>query len=115
MLNLFYTPDTCALASHIVLEETGVAYETTRIDFASTEQRKPEYLAVNPKGRVPSLVTDHGVLTADMFFRSDNRGSERLGITGYHRAKTDGEYRLLHRIGKCRNSEIKRLKNEMAS
>ena len=63
MLKLFYTPDTCALASHIVLEEAGVTYETTRIDFATAGQLKPEYLAVNPKGRVPSLATDHGVLT----------------------------------------------------
>ena len=63
MLKLFYTPHTCALASHIVLEEIGADYETVRIDFASADQRKPEYLAVNPKGRVPSLVTDRGVLT----------------------------------------------------
>ncbi len=63
MLKLFYTPHTCALASHIVLEEVGADYETERIDFASADQLKPEYLAVNPKGRVPSLVTDLGILT----------------------------------------------------
>lgn len=63
MLKLFYTPHTCALASHIVLEEVGADYETERINFASADQLKPEYLAVNPKGRVPSLVTDLGILT----------------------------------------------------
>jgi glutathione S-transferase len=63
MLKLFYAPDTCALASHIVLEEIGADYETGRIDFARAEQRQPEYLAVNSKGRVPSLVTEHGILT----------------------------------------------------
>ena len=63
MLQLYYTPDTCALASHIALNDAGADYTTVRISFAREEQRKPEYLAVNPKGRVPALVTDHGVLT----------------------------------------------------
>ena len=63
MLKLFYAPHTCALASHIVLEEAGAEYESVRIDFASAEQRQPEYLAVNAKGRVPSLITGHGTLT----------------------------------------------------
>lgn len=63
MLKLYYAPGTCALASHIALEETGAEFETVRIDFRNNEQRKPEYLAINPKGRVPALVTDHGVLT----------------------------------------------------
>ena len=63
MLKLFYTAHTCSLATHIVLEEVGADYSTARIDFARTEQRSPEYLKVNPKGRVPALVTDRGVLT----------------------------------------------------
>jgi glutathione S-transferase len=63
MLKLFYAAHTCSLATHIVLEEVGADYSTARIDFARTEQRSPEYLEVNPKGRVPALVTDRGVLT----------------------------------------------------
>lgn len=63
MLTLFFAPGTCALASHIALEEAGAAYAARRVDFASAEQTKPEYLAINPKGRVPALVTDRGVLT----------------------------------------------------
>ncbi len=63
MLRLYYMRNTCALASHIALEHAGAAYEAIRLDFASSEQRKPEYLAINPKGRVPALVTDRGVLT----------------------------------------------------
>jgi glutathione S-transferase len=63
MLKLFYAPNTCALASHIALEEAGATYETVRLSFAANEQRKPEYLAVNPKARVPALVTDRGILT----------------------------------------------------
>lgn len=63
MLKLFYTPNTCALASHIALEEAGAGYETVRLDFATADQRQPDYLAINPKARVPALVTERGVLT----------------------------------------------------
>lgn len=63
MLTLYYAPHTCALATHIVLEEVGADYSTVRIDFATDEQRSPAYLKINPKGRVPALVTDRGVLT----------------------------------------------------
>jgi len=63
MLKLFYSPNSCALASHIALQEAGASYETVRLDFRANEQRKPEYLAINPKGRVPALATDRGVLT----------------------------------------------------
>lgn len=63
MLTLFYAPSTCALATHIALIEAGAEYELVRLSFAAEDQRKPEYLAVNPKGRVPALVTKSGVLT----------------------------------------------------
>lgn len=63
MLKLFYAPNTCALASHIALEEAGAEYETVRLDLRAGEQRQPDYLAVNPKGRVPALITDDGILT----------------------------------------------------
>jgi glutathione S-transferase len=63
MLKFFYAAETCALASHIALEEAGADYEAVRLSFRSSDQRKPEYLAINPKGRVPALVTDEGVLT----------------------------------------------------
>ncbi len=63
MLKLFYHPNSCSLASHIALEEAGADYAAERIDFASGQQRGPEYLAINPKGRVPALLTDKGILT----------------------------------------------------
>jgi glutathione S-transferase len=63
VLKLYYAPHTCALATHIVLEEAGAGYSTVRIDFAKAEQRSSDYLRVNPKGRVPALVTDRGILT----------------------------------------------------
>jgi glutathione S-transferase len=63
MLKLYYARNSCALASHIALEEAGAPYEAIRVDFASAEQRGPDYLKINPKGRVPALVTDRGILT----------------------------------------------------
>lgn len=63
MLTLYTSPGSCALASHITLEEAGAAYRALRVDFRSSQQRSPEYLKLNPKGRVPALATDRGILT----------------------------------------------------
>jgi Glutathione S-transferase, N-terminal domain len=63
MFALYYTPHTCSLASHIALEDAGAEYELRRIDFSNNEQQSPDYLRVNPKARVPALVSPHGILT----------------------------------------------------
>jgi len=63
MLILYHSPNSCALASHIALQTAGADYEARRLDFSKSEQRSPEYLKLNPKGRVPTLVTDRGILT----------------------------------------------------
>jgi glutathione S-transferase len=63
MMTLYYTPHTCALASHIALEHAGADYQLRRVDFSKNEQRLPDYLRINPKGRVPALVTSRGILT----------------------------------------------------
>lgn len=63
MLTLYYARGTCALASHLALEYAGAPYQTVRLDFTKKEQRSPDYLRLNPKGRVPALLTDRGVLT----------------------------------------------------
>jgi glutathione S-transferase len=60
---LYYAPGACSLASHIALEEAGAPFETVRLDLAAGDQRAPEYLAVNERGRVPALVEDGWVLT----------------------------------------------------
>ena len=60
----FYTaPGTCALATHIALQEAGADFDVVKLDFAAGQQQSPDYLRVNPKGRVPALKTEHGVLT----------------------------------------------------
>lgn len=63
MLRLFYSPGACSLASHIVLEEAQTPFTTQRVDLKNGEQRSAGYLTVNPKGRVPALATDGGILT----------------------------------------------------
>jgi glutathione S-transferase len=63
MLKLFYAPNACSLAAHIALAEAGAQFEAVRLDLKAGDQRKPEYLTINPKGRVPALVTDRGTLT----------------------------------------------------
>jgi glutathione S-transferase len=63
VLTLYYAPHTCSLASHIALEDAGAEYTLKRIDFGKTEQQSPAYLEVNPRGRVPAMVTERGILT----------------------------------------------------
>ena len=62
-LTFFYAPGTISLASIIALEETGLPYTLKRVDFGAAQQKSPEFLKINPKGRVPALVTDQGILT----------------------------------------------------
>ena len=63
MMKLFYSPNACSLASHIALEEAGADYELALVDVRTGAQLQPDYLAVNPKGRVPALAVDGGTLT----------------------------------------------------
>jgi glutathione S-transferase len=63
VLTLYYAPNTCALASHIALRDAGAPYDLQRVDFRTTQQQSPEYVAINPKARVPAMVTPRGILT----------------------------------------------------
>ena len=62
-MKIFHFPGTCALASVIALNDAGATHEVVRVDVAGGEQTRPAYLAINPKGRVPALVTERGILT----------------------------------------------------
>jgi glutathione S-transferase len=62
-MKLYYSPGACSLAPHIALEETGAEYEPLLVKLADGAQRRPDYLAVNPKGRVPALADDGFVVT----------------------------------------------------
>ena len=63
MIKIYFSPGSCSLASYIALEEAGADYSAERINFAIDQQKSPEYLAINPKARVPAMITDRGVLT----------------------------------------------------
>ena len=63
MLKFYYAKKSAAYAPHILLEDIGAEYERILIDFGSGEQRSEEYLLINPKGRVPALVTEEGIIT----------------------------------------------------
>ncbi len=63
MMKLFYSPNACSLATHIALEEAGAQYELVEVNVRTGAHQAPEYLALNPKGKVPALATDHGTLT----------------------------------------------------
>ncbi len=60
MLTLFYSPGACSMASHIGLEEAGAAFETMQVALAKGEQRTPDYLKINPRGKVPALRLEDG-------------------------------------------------------
>jgi glutathione S-transferase len=59
-LTFYYAPMTSATRIHWALEELGVPYERVKVDLTAGDQRKPEYLALNPNGKVPLLV-DNGL------------------------------------------------------
>jgi glutathione S-transferase len=63
MLTLYFASGSCALASLIALEESGLSFEAQKVNTKEGEQRSEAYLKINPKGRVPALATERGVLT----------------------------------------------------
>ncbi|MFW8593600.1 glutathione S-transferase family protein [Cribrihabitans neustonicus] len=62
-MQLYYAPGTISVAVALALEEAGLEYEAVKIDFAAKEQASPAYAQINPKGRVPALAVDGGILT----------------------------------------------------
>jgi glutathione S-transferase len=66
MNKLYYSTGACSLAAHILLEEIGTPYELEAVNLRAGEQKRPEFLALNPKGSTPVLVTDHGPLTENV-------------------------------------------------
>jgi glutathione S-transferase len=63
MLTLYFAPGSSSFAAHIALHETGAPFESRPLSFASQEQRAPAYLALNPEGKVPTLLVDGRPLT----------------------------------------------------
>lgn len=59
-MKLYYAPGACSLGIHVLMEEIGAPYEAIRLDIKTGDTQKPDFLAVNPKGKVPTLVRDDG-------------------------------------------------------
>lgn len=63
-MKLYYMPGACSIGIHVLLEEIGKPYNLHKVDGAKQEQYGPEFVALNPKSKVPTLVRDGGsVLT----------------------------------------------------
>ncbi|WP_109465542.1 glutathione S-transferase family protein [Albibacillus kandeliae] len=62
-MKLYCGKGTISVVVYLALTEAGIAFEPVRVNFGEAEQTKPAYHAINPKGRVPALATDKGVLT----------------------------------------------------
>ena len=59
-MKLYWGLHTCAIGIHVLLEEIGTPYELEEIDVEGGESRKPPFIDLNPKGKVPLLVRDDG-------------------------------------------------------
>ena len=63
MLTLYFSPGASSMAPHIALHEIGVPFTPKSLSFARKETRTPEFLAINPEGKVPTLLIDTRPLT----------------------------------------------------
>ncbi len=82
-MKLFYSPNSCAIAIHIILEEIGKPYEAELVDLRSGAQYKPPYVTLNPKAKVPALLRDDGTLLTE------------LPAIAWYLARANAEARLL--------------------
>jgi glutathione S-transferase len=82
-VKLFYSPGACSLGIHVVLEEIGKPYELALVALKDGAQNKPEYLAVNPKSKVPALD------------RGDGKALTELPVIAFWLAKSNPEAGLI--------------------
>ena len=87
MYQLYYSPGSCSLIIHVLLEEIAVPYELKRVDTEKKEHHSADYRKLNPKGKVPVMVTPEGPLT------------ECVAIAQYLCDKHDRGHRLLAPAG----------------
>ena len=64
-LKFYMTPGSCSTGIHILLEEVGLAFEAHLVNLLAGDHRKPEYLAINPRGTVPALALTDGVVLGE--------------------------------------------------
>lgn len=94
MYTLYYSPGACSLIVSCLLEELEVPYELRPVNFAANEHHSEEYRKLNPKRKVPALVTPEGVLTecvalVEYICDKHDKAGKLLGKPGsWQRAKT---------------------------
>jgi glutathione S-transferase len=66
MLRLFYSPGACSLVPHVALEEAGAEFEAVRTPIAEKAHKRPEYLAINPRGLIPAMAVGGRVVTENI-------------------------------------------------
>jgi glutathione S-transferase len=86
VLIFYFAPGSSSMATHIALHEVGAEFEPRLLSFKAKAQQRPEYLALNPEGKVPALVIDGSVLT-------------EVAATLYYLAKTYPQAGLWPRAG----------------
>jgi glutathione S-transferase len=64
-MKLLYSPGACSLGIHLLLEEIGKPYEAEPVNLREGAQFKPEFTAINPKSKVPTLVRDDGTVLTE--------------------------------------------------
>ena len=81
MLTLYFSPGSSSMAAHIALHEVGAPFEAKPLSLARKETRGPEFLALNPEGKVPTLLVDGRALTevaAILFYLAKRFPAARL-------------------------------------
>ena len=89
MVTLYYSPGACSLVPHILLQERELPHELVRVSTGDEEHKQPEYLAINPLGRVPVLRTDDGELLTEVIAISHYLGEGFVPTEPMQRARHD--------------------------
>src|SRR5271165_2093225 len=82
-MKLYYAPGACSLGIHVLLEEIGKPYDTKPVNLREGEQFKPDFTAINPKSKVPTLERDDGSILTEFpaiayWLASTNPGAKLL-------------------------------------
>lgn len=99
MYTLHYAPGAASLAPHWMLIELGVPFEEKRLDLEAGDQKKPEYLAINPAGLVPTLMVDGAPMTeaaALLLWLAEQHPEARLAPAPGTAARRDYYQWMLH-------------------
>ncbi len=93
-ITIYFAPDTCARVSMIALEKTNHPYRAELVRFMAGQHRSPDFLALNPSGRVPTLVVDGRPLTENVAIL--RWLADRFPEAGLMPASTDPFERAVH-------------------